>query len=66
MRLLTVFSAFFLPLNFIASIYGMNFQNMPELASPHGYHTTLAVMASVAAVIYIWVKRKGWLKPAAA
>lgn len=62
MRVLTVFSLFFLPLNFIAGVYGMNFENMPELKSPHGYYITLIIMMAVALVLlgYVWVK--GWLK----
>ena len=57
-KLLTVFSAFFLPLTFIAGIYGMNFQNMPELNWPLGYFYTLALMAFIALIIYYWFKRK--------
>ena len=58
MKLLTVFSAFFLPLTFIAGIYGMNFENMPELTWQLGYFYTLALMAIIAAIIYYWFKRK--------
>ncbi len=58
MKLLTVFAAFFLPLTFIAGVYGMNFHNMPELSSPYGYVATLSVMAVVSLGIYVWFKRK--------
>jgi magnesium transporter len=58
MKLLTIFSAFFLPLTFIVGIYGMNFENMPELKWQSGYFMTLGVMAVVAAVIFVWFKRK--------
>lgn len=58
MKLLTVFSAFFLPLTFIAGVYGMNFDYMPELRSHFGYFATLGVMAVIALGIYIWFRRK--------
>lgn len=58
MKLLTIFSAFFLPLTFIAGIYGMNFENMPELTWRMGYFLTLGVMAVVCIIIYLWFKRK--------
>ncbi len=61
MRILTVFSAFFLPLTFIVGIYGMNFHHMPELAQPMGYPLALLGMAGVAGGIFVWFRRKGWL-----
>lgn len=61
MRVLTVFAAFFMPLTFIVGIYGMNFQNMPELRQPWGYFAVLAVMAVVCLVIWVWFRRRGWL-----
>ena len=60
MRVLTVFSAFFLPITFIAGVYGMNFEFMPELSQPYGYFATLGVMFAVVLVIYSWFRRKGW------
>ncbi|GAB3910050.1 magnesium/cobalt transporter CorA [Larkinella knui] len=61
MRVLTIFSAFFLPLTFIAGIYGMNFKYMPELDWKAGYPAVLIFMVAVAAGIYLWFKRKGWI-----
>lgn len=62
MRVLTVFSIFFLPLNFIAGVYGMNFENMPELKFDYGYFMVLGIMAVVVIFITYWIYKKGWLK----
>lgn len=62
MRVLTVFSIFFLPLNYIAGVYGMNFEHMPELKEPLAYPIVLGAMGSVALGLFIYAKRKGWLK----
>ncbi|SFC15795.1 magnesium transporter [Parapedobacter composti] len=61
MRVLTIFSVFFMPLTFVAGIYGMNFEHMPELAWPYGYPAVMALMIAISAAIYFWFKRKGWL-----
>lgn len=61
MRVLTIFSAFFLPLTFIAGIYGMNFEFMPELKWRLGYPAVIVLMLGVAFGIYTWFKRKGWI-----
>jgi len=62
MRVLTVVSIFFLPLNFIAGIYGMNFEYMPELKHHNGYFFTLGLMLFVVLFITYWIYRKGWLR----
>ncbi len=62
MRVLTVFSLFFLPLNFVAGIYGMNFDYMPELQNPHGYYMILTLMFLFSVVLFVYVWKKGWLK----
>lgn len=61
MKILTIFSAFFLPLTFIAGIYGMNFKFMPELEYKWGYFITLGVMLVIVIVIFSWFKRKKFL-----
>jgi magnesium transporter len=66
MRVLTVISSIFIPLTFLAGVYGMNFNteyrwNMPELNWPFGYVLCLALMASIAAGMVIFFKRKKWL-----
>jgi magnesium transporter len=62
MRVLTVFSAFFLPLTFLVGVYGMNFKRMPELEWRFGYLYTWGLMVGTVAGILWWFRRKGWLK----
>ena len=57
-RLLTIFSAFFLPLTFIVGVYGMNFEFMPELKWKFGYLFSILLMIAVIVIIYIWFRRK--------
>jgi magnesium transporter len=61
MKVLTIFSAVMLPLTFIAGVYGMNFENMPELHSRYGYYGALIVMGVVAVGMLIFFWRRGWL-----
>jgi magnesium transporter len=58
MKLLTIFSAFFLPLTFIVGVYGMNFKYMPELLWKNGYYYTLIFMAVVCIAIFIWFRKR--------
>ena len=57
-RLLTIFSAFFLPLTFIVGLYGMNFEIMPEIKWKFGYLYSVILMIIVVIVIYLWFRRK--------
>lgn len=61
MRVLTIFSVFFMPLTFIVGVYGMNFKYMPELEQHWGYPGVMGLMAVVIVVVYVWFKRKHWL-----
>ena len=61
MRILTIFSVFFMPLTFIVGVYGMNFDFMPELRWKLGYPGVMGLMAVVTVLIYAWFRKKGWL-----
>ncbi|SMO64978.1 magnesium transporter CorA family protein [Solitalea koreensis] len=61
MRVLTIFSVFFMPLTFIVGVYGMNFKYMPELEVKNGYYLTWLVMVIVTIVVFLWFKRRKWL-----
>ena len=60
MKTLTILSVIFIPLTFLAGIYGMNFENIPELKSKYGYFILLGVMAIVTIVSVWYFKRKKW------
>jgi len=61
MKVLTIMASIFIPLTFMAGIYGMNFEWMPELGIRAAYPTLLASMAVVAGFMLLWFHRKGWL-----
>ena len=61
MKVLTIIATIFIPLTFIAGIYGMNFKFMPELEWKWGYFIVLGIMAVVAAGMLVFFKRKKWL-----
>jgi len=67
MKVLTIIATIFIPLTFIAGIYGMNFDpdsspwNMPELTWPYGYPAALGSMAVIAVGLLYWFRKRGWL-----
>ena len=68
MKVLTVISSIFVPLTFIAGVYGMNFDpevspwNMPEIEAPYGYVICIAVMALISLTQVLWFRRQGWFQ----
>lgn len=60
MKVLTVISTIFIPLTFIAGVYGMNFPNMPEIHWPWGYPAVILVMLSIGILMLVYFKKKKW------
>ena len=60
MKVLAIYSVYFLPITFIAGLYGMNFENMPELQTKNGYFYTLGLMGLVVICTFIYARRKQW------
>ena len=61
MKVLTIVATLFIPLTFIAGVYGMNFENMPELSWKYGYITVWIVMGLVTIGMLIYFRVKRWL-----
>ena len=61
MKVLTIIATIFIPLTFIAGVYGMNFKYMPEIEWPPAYFVVLGVMVAVAAWMLLFFRRKRWL-----
>jgi magnesium transporter len=62
MKLLTVVSAIFIPLTFIVGVYGMNFENMPELNMKYGYYICWGIMVIISGILLFAFYRRGWFK----
>jgi magnesium transporter len=60
MMTLTLFTTIFMPLTFIAGLYGMNFDHMPEIHWRYGYYVVLGIMLVISIIMLFWFKRKGW------
>ncbi|NMM49916.1 magnesium/cobalt transporter CorA [Marinigracilibium pacificum] len=61
MKVLTTVATIFIPLTFVAGIYGMNFENMPELSYKNGYFIILGIMLFISILMVIYFKRKRWI-----
>lgn len=62
MKTLTIVSSIFIPLTFVAGVYGMNFDNMPELKMKYGYFFSLAFMFILGIGLFLFFWKRGWLK----
>jgi magnesium transporter len=63
MKVLTLMASIFIPLTFVAGIYGMNFEHMPELGSRVGYFVVLLTMAVIAIAMTLYFRYRGWIGP---
>ena len=61
MKVLTIIATIFIPITFVAGIYGMNFKYMPELEFEHGYFYALGLMGAITMVMIVYFHRKRWL-----
>jgi len=61
MQVLTIITTIFVPLSFLAGLYGMNFEHIPELHHPNGYFILIGVMFLIAVGLLFWFKNKRWL-----
>lgn len=60
MKVLTIFSAFFIPLTFVAGVYGMNFENFPELHFKYGYLYFWILMAAIVISLLVYFRKRKW------
>jgi len=60
MKTLTIISVIFIPLTFLAGIYGMNFKNIPELENEYGYFIVIAIMIFITLINLYFIKKKKW------
>lgn len=60
MKVLTIIATIFIPITFVAGVYGMNFKNMPELEHDWGYPLAIIIMVLIAIVMLVYFKRKKW------
>ncbi len=59
-KVLTMIATIFLPISFIAAVYGMNFEHMPELHWRYGYALAWLAMLATAGGLVAWFRRRGW------
>jgi magnesium transporter len=61
MKVLTIIATIFIPLTFVAGIYGMNFESMPELRWKYGYAAVWVVMLTIGMAMVVYFRRRKWL-----
>jgi magnesium transporter len=61
MKVLTIIATLFMPLTFLAGVYGMNFEHMPELKWQYGYFMLWGVMIVIALTMLVYFRKKKWI-----
>lgn len=61
MKIMTLMSSIFIPLTFVAGIYGMNFEHMPELTSKYGYYFVWCLMITLGVAMALYFRHRGWI-----
>jgi magnesium transporter len=61
MKVLALISTIFMPLTFIAGVYGMNFEHMPELKWVYGYPLVMTIMFMIGILLLLYFKKKRWM-----
>ena len=61
MKVLTIMASFFIPITFLAGVYGMNFEHIPELHWEHSYKVFWALCISMVVSLYLFFRKKGWI-----
>jgi magnesium transporter len=61
MKVLTIMGTIFIPLTFLAGVYGMNFKHFPELEMPYAYPLFWVICLVTAGGMMAWFRRRGWL-----
>jgi len=61
MKVLTLIATIFIPLTFVAGVYGMNFRYMPELAWEYGYLAVWGIMIAMVLVMLFYFRKKHWI-----
>jgi magnesium transporter len=61
MKVLTIMTTIFVPLTFLAGVYGMNFHNLPELSWPYGYPVFWGICITVAVSMIVWFRWRKWI-----
>jgi magnesium transporter len=61
MKVLTLIATIFIPLTFVAGVYGMNFRNMPELGWEFGYYTVWGIMIAIVVIMLVYFRKRKWI-----